>query len=526
MIERELKPLWEQLQNQKSSRDTFLDDVHIKGIRGISDLQVTFDYPVSVLAGPNGSGKSTILFALACAYRKPQKPRTPAVPSLMFPNFIAQSDDEKLWHIDERSLAEIVYSYLDHSKPRRMRWRRQTKTWNRSFFGEKDAKQPIREVYLHNLFSLTDSSEIRSVLQRYLKADNEVEIDSTLLDFAYRILPFRYRKLQNISAGKSEKDVLFVYRDNEDTQYGYSELQMGTGERAIMHLSTNLSHLKDALILIDEVETGLHPYTQQQLMLELQRLALRNQQQIIVTTHSPTVLEMVPPEGRIFLERTENNVERHSSYQPIIQKAVYGTNREKLSILCENTTAAGLVFGVFEYLNAELELPPCEVEIDYETEIKEFHQHAKTLAQFKLIDNFIFVRDGNVPIEAKAEMTNLVKQSGQTPRILFLPKPQTPDAWAWQIIKTRTSEYASLFGVYEINLQQEILRLDNLFETTNDKPTNIAKRKFETFCNDFLKQSINNIGRLVGRKEAVRGDMYEFSMRLKDAIIQWRNLRN
>lgn len=38
-------------------------------------------------------------------------------------------------------------------------------------------------------------------------------------------------------------------------------------------------------------------------MLELQRIALRNDLQVVVTTHSPVVLDSVPPEGRIFLER-------------------------------------------------------------------------------------------------------------------------------------------------------------------------------------------------------------------------------
>ena len=41
-------------------------------------------------------------------------------------------------------------------------------------------------------------------------------------------------------------------------------------------------------------------------MLQLQQLALRNDLQIIVTSHSPVVLNSVPVDGRIFLERTED----------------------------------------------------------------------------------------------------------------------------------------------------------------------------------------------------------------------------
>lgn len=90
--------------------------------------------------------------------------------------------------------------------------------------------------------------------------------------------------------------MLFVERDDADHP-SYSEFHMSAGERAILRLSRDISTLHDALILIDEIEAGLHPYTQQVLMLELQRLALRQDLQIIVTSHSPFILESVPSEG-------------------------------------------------------------------------------------------------------------------------------------------------------------------------------------------------------------------------------------
>ena len=80
---------------------------------------------------------------------------------------------------------------------------------------------------------------------------------------------------------------------------------MAAGERAILRLSKEITQLDGALVLIDEVEAGLHPWVQQLLMVHLQQLALRNDLQIIVTSHSPVVLESVPSNGRIFLDRDE-----------------------------------------------------------------------------------------------------------------------------------------------------------------------------------------------------------------------------
>jgi hypothetical protein len=92
--------------------------------------------------------------------------------------------------------------------------------------------------------------------------------------------------------------------------------------------------MEDAFALIDEVEAGLHPYTQRQLLLEFQRPALRNRLQIIVTTPGPAVLDSVQPEARVFLERAPDNVVLRSTYRNLIQRSLYGRFQTIFSILC------------------------------------------------------------------------------------------------------------------------------------------------------------------------------------------------
>ena len=107
--------------------------------------------------------------------------------------------------------------------------------------------------------------------------------------------PAPYSEVVNLSSGS--KSLLFAAQERGAT---YSELHMAAGERAIMRLSREIAQFEGALVLIDEVEAGLHPWVQQLLMLQLQQLALRNDLQVIVTTHSPVVLDTVPAHGRIF----------------------------------------------------------------------------------------------------------------------------------------------------------------------------------------------------------------------------------
>ena len=87
LVSRELQDVWRSLRASGVERRFGLYDVRIRNLRGIRDLRITFDYPVSVLAGPNGCGKSTVLFACACAYRVPGRGPWEFAPATLFPHF-------------------------------------------------------------------------------------------------------------------------------------------------------------------------------------------------------------------------------------------------------------------------------------------------------------------------------------------------------------------------------------------------------------------------------------------------------
>ena len=327
-IDRELNEVWDALRASKGQRDDALVEVRITNLRGIDHLRFPFEYPVSVLAGPNGSGKSTVLFACACAYRVPGRRSGDFAPSRLFPNFITRQEAVRSDSVQE---TELEFHYLHQGDRRFSTWRR-GESWSRK--GDGNA-QPERPVYLRTLANLTSPSEVRSILQLGRKEVRTEAISPDLLIFAHRILPWRYHTLDLVS-GQSSRDLLFAEIDGGETRY--SEFHMSSGERTIVRISKDISHLENALVLIDEVDTGLHPYTQQQAMLELQRSALRQKLQIIVASHSPVVLDSVPPEARIFLDRdgVTGKVRREPLYRDIFQKALYGQSRDRLSILCED----------------------------------------------------------------------------------------------------------------------------------------------------------------------------------------------
>ena len=81
-----------------------------------------------------------------------------------------------------------------------------------------------------------------------------------------------------------------------------SQFHQGAGEDSTLDLFRTLQGVpNNSLLLIDEVEASLHPRAQRRLVRFLLWLARQRRIQIILTTHSPYVLQELPQEARILL---------------------------------------------------------------------------------------------------------------------------------------------------------------------------------------------------------------------------------
>ena len=513
MIEKRFRDLWEQLQGKKPHLPHFLAEIHLEGIRGIDDIRVVFDYPVSVIAGGNASGKSTVLFAAACAYKVPGAGVKDFVPSTLFPDYrpkLGRREDEK---------GEIVIEF-DYSTPdgrRSMRWRR-SKGWNRSFLGRKNASQPERPIYLRTLSNLSNPSEVRGVLSMSRLSSEPLEspLTASQIEFAQRMLPFRYSEVVHLSSGS--KNLLFAAQEGGAS---YSELHMAAGERAILRLSQEIAQLEGALVLIDEVEAGLHPWVQQLLMLQLQQLALRNDLQIIVTSHSPVVLDAVPAHGRIFLERDERGrVAVRPAYRDVVQDALYGRSGDALNLLCEDDAAEGILHGIFDVLLPRQRIRRESVRIGRDTGASEFPAHATAFRKFGQIQSFVFILDGDkqgCDVERKIQ-----EGAGREVPVLFLPGRAAPEVWVWDRLR-QSWEGAKELSIDPDELFGRMNRLDSVYDSASDHPSQIAKTKLRGLS-EPLGWDAPDICRLVARLEAGRkeSDIQPLVEGLANALLQWR----
>lgn len=60
------------------------------------------------------------------------------------------------------------------------------------------------------------------------------------------------------------------------------------------------------MVIIDEIESYLHPRAQRILLRNLAAVAREKEFQFIISTHSPYILEELPPEGRIYIVENDS----------------------------------------------------------------------------------------------------------------------------------------------------------------------------------------------------------------------------
>ena len=264
---------------RKSNYQNYLRSLRLNKVRGFSGASVSFDFPVTALVGPNGGGKSTVLGAAACAY-KVIKPGT----------FFPKSS------IGDTSMAEwsIEYELIDKSLnpaavTRRSSGFRQLK-WVRGDVASREVayfgiQRTVPAGELPHFKKLMRPSYTHAAPLTPLPPDACREIEHIL---GRSVADFR-----TTAVGASNS---FHVGQNRGAEY--SEFHFGAGESSIIRIVTAIELLPEAsLILIEEIENGLHPVATRRLVEYLISAADRKKIQAIFTTHSDDALSVLPGEA-------------------------------------------------------------------------------------------------------------------------------------------------------------------------------------------------------------------------------------
>lgn len=127
----------------------------------------------------------------------------------------------------------------------------------------------------------------------------------------------------------------------------YSEAFAGSGEFAVVKLVHDVSRAKDrSLILLDEPETSLHPKAQKALMSFLLNASLKRKHQIVMSTHSPSMVAALPRDARKLVAERAAGGKVFLTSQSATQEEAFerlGETYRSRQILVEDELAAEMI---------------------------------------------------------------------------------------------------------------------------------------------------------------------------------------
>lgn len=272
----------------------FLESMLIDGIKGFDGTQLEFNFPLVAISGGNGSGKTTALQLSGFAFNPDQTSNYPKYVKAFFP--VTEADPDAI-----SIPARVIYTYRNMEKNSRsvtLALREQRKRW------DGHSRRVDRAVFYLGLSYFIPKTEKDDISRRPTSTVIRSEgLPDRIHIKAGEILNIAYQSAHldtvSLEGGKSIEIVAL-----SRSIARYTENTMGLGEARVAYLVKILEEAPNgSLILLEEPEIGLHAMAQRNLVNYLLEMVFTRDFQIILTTHSREILELLPSEALIYLER-------------------------------------------------------------------------------------------------------------------------------------------------------------------------------------------------------------------------------
>lgn len=310
-------------------------------IRGLTPFEVDFNFPITAFAGVNGAGKSTLLAISCCGYHNIKSgfklPKRKAS-YYTFSDFFVQHRDEispqgieilykfahNKWSPTEDSPETVGVFQQERRKPKDGRWNdyaaRMTK--NVVFLG-------IDRIVPH-----AERSQSRSY-SKYFKEGAAKGWEDDVKDIVGGILGKTYDKFRYVEHTRYSLPIVQI------GSLTYSGFNMGAGESALFEIfSTIYSSGGNILLVLDEIELGLHAKAQKIFMEKLKKICKEKNTQVICTTHSEEIFKCLPDDARFFIERVGGKTKITPEISPDFAfSKLSASNKCELDIFVEDEVA-------------------------------------------------------------------------------------------------------------------------------------------------------------------------------------------
>ena len=270
--------------------------------RSLKPFDLEFKYPITAISGVNGSGKTTILALSALAFQNDIYGYIPDgrnQSSYKFNDFFVRSRGELPPH------GTLKFGFLyDKWKDGAGLWIQERKRPPQSRWSIPKSVPCRNVVYvgLNRAVPYNERTTYKNYRYKFKKSNTHNKNAQKICELAYKILQIDYTSYNSLQIGNLTLKNVSV-NDTEGNSYEYTGFNMGVGENVVFDILHPLfASGKNTLLLIDEIEFGLHESAQIKIIEELKEICKKMRCQIITTTHSSAIINSLPPEGRIFIE--------------------------------------------------------------------------------------------------------------------------------------------------------------------------------------------------------------------------------
>jgi predicted ATPase len=280
-----------------------LEWIDIWGLRGWTGQRFKMDYPIMVVVGENGAGKSTVLQCAAAVYKS-----TAPKSFIKGRGFASDFFPNTAW--DTVQDAKITYSIRQGNKTAQGNVRKPTDRW---LGNTERPDRPVVYIDLSRILPVAARVGYTRIAKTQHEEATASPFDKYRLSRLSQIMgrPFDLAKMSTANVDPKREIPVLGHHGVE-----YSGFHQGAGETTIAELiKTDLP--PRSLVLIDEIETSLHPRSQRRLIRDLAERCRELELQIILTTHSPFILDELPQVARA-----------HIVESPAGRTIVYGVSPE------------------------------------------------------------------------------------------------------------------------------------------------------------------------------------------------------
>ena len=295
---------------QRVAYPDFVTALRLDTFRHLTNLSLHFRSPLTVITGSNRTGKSSILLCLGCSHY-----------NFMTRNCISGKYERTRWGDVMKFTAcdkqnqdwEYHITYRERGvKERELPGRRKhtTRKWSGCAKKEGQIGHPGphivdspngRHVYLIDLERIIPGRHHPPTIYSRVKGAAPRKLNRLVITYLSYIFENRYTASELGGIGERQ-----VYSYTAGTNY--SSFNSASGEDVLTRMLIDVVEAKDnSLILIEEIEIGLHPEIQRRLIDVLFCECTRAKKQFIITTHSQTIISSVEPSSRILLRRKSDD---------------------------------------------------------------------------------------------------------------------------------------------------------------------------------------------------------------------------